>query len=71
MASRFWPIGKEKSIIVDPERKFGHPVVDGRNIYPETIFKNFKGGDSKKYLAYVYDLTEEQIDHALEYCNVA
>lgn len=71
MASRFWPIGKDKSIIVDPERKFGHPVVDGRNIYPETIYKNFTAGDSKEYLAYVYDLTNYQIDHAIEYCMVA
>ena len=71
MASRFWPMGKDKSILVDPERKFGHPVVDGRNIYPETIYKNFKAGDNIKYLAYVYELSETQVEHAIEYCIVA
>ena len=26
LASRLWPLGREKSILIDPERKFGHPV---------------------------------------------
>jgi len=71
LASRFWPMGKEKSILVDPERRFGHPVVDGKNIFPEVIFNHHKAGDPIKYIAYVYDLSEDEVQHALEYCKAA
>ncbi|WP_200974847.1 DUF433 domain-containing protein [Echinicola sp. 20G] len=71
LASGFWPMGKEKSIFIDPKRKFGHPVIDGHNIYPETIFSHFQAGDPVEYIAYVYDLTEKQVKDALEFCKAA
>ncbi len=71
LAYRLWPLGKEKSILIDPERKFGHPVINGFNIYPETIFNLFKAGETKEYIAYLYDITTKQIQDAIDYCSVA
>ncbi len=71
LASRFWPIGKDKSILVDPERRFGHPVIDGKNIFPEIIFKHYNAGDPVAYIAHVYQISEEEVNHALEYCRAA
>ncbi|TRZ41664.1 DUF433 domain-containing protein [Robertkochia solimangrovi] len=71
LASRFWPLGKDKSILIDPSRKFGHPVIDGKNITPDIIFNHFKAGDPVPYIAHVYQLTEEEVNHAVEYCNAA
>ena len=71
LAARLWPLGKEKSIVIDPKRKFGHPVIDEHNIYPETINNHIKAGDPAKYVAYVYEITEQQVADAVEYCNAA
>lgn len=71
LASRFWPMGKSKSILVDPNRKFGHPIIDGKNIEPEIIHNHYKAGDPIKYIAHVYQLSEEEVTHALEYCKAA
>ena len=71
LASRFWPIGKEKSILVDPKRRFGHPVIDGKNIFPEIIYNHHQAGDPIPYIAYVYQISEEEVNHALEYCKAA
>jgi uncharacterized protein (DUF433 family) len=71
LAARLWPLGKEKSIVIDPKRKFGHPVIDEQNIYPETICNHINAGDPVKYIAYVYEITEQQVAHAVEYCNAA
>mgnify|MGYP003147496254 CR=1 FL=1 len=71
LASRFWPIGKEKSILVDPKRRFGHPVIDGKNIFPEIIFKHHQAGDPISYIAHVYEISENEVNHALEYCEAA
>lgn len=71
LAFRYWPLGKNNSILIDPERKFGHPVIGNHNITPETIYNHFKGGDPAPYIAYVYNLTEKQVLDALEYCKAA
>jgi len=71
LASRLWPLGKDKSILCDPKRKFGLPIINSKNIYPETIFEMHKAGDSKKFLALTYNLTLNQIEDAIEYCTKA
>lgn len=71
LASRFWPLGKEKSILVDPNRRFGHPVIDGKNIEPEIIQNHFKAGDPINYIAHVYKLSEKEVSDAIEYCSAA
>lgn len=71
LASRFWPMGKEKSILVDPERKFGHPIIEDRNIFPETLSNHFKAGDPIEYISLVYDLSEQQVMDAIQFCDLA
>lgn len=71
LASRYWPMGKGKSILVDPKRKFGHPVLNDRNIYPETLCNHYKAGDPIEYIAYVYEITAKQVNDSLDYCNAA
>ncbi|PWN06860.1 DUF433 domain-containing protein [Rhodohalobacter mucosus] len=71
VASRFWPLGKDKGILVDPRRKFGHPVVNTSNIYPETIYNLYKAGEPEKFIAFTYEISEEDVRHAIEYCEAA
>lgn len=71
LASRFWPLGKNRNIVVDPKRKFGHPILNKTNVYPETIYNLYKGNESKEYIAYLYDLDLEQVNDAIEFCKAA
>ena len=71
LAARLWPLGKSKSIIIDPNRKFGHPVIGKTNIYPETINNHIKAGDPIEYISYVYNISKKEVQDALEYCNAA
>ena len=71
IAERFWPLGREKAILVDPKRKFGHPVIDGTNIYPETIYNLHLAGEHEEYIAYLYEITPQQVKDAIEYCSAA
>jgi uncharacterized protein (DUF433 family) len=64
-------MGKQNSIVLDPKRKFGHPVIENYNIYPETIYKLYKAGDPIPYIAHVYELTEQQVNNAIEFCQAA
>ncbi len=71
LATRLWPIGKDKSILCDPRRKFGLPTIEGTNIFPETIFEMYKAGDSKRFLSETFNLNSKQINDAIEYCEKA
>lgn len=71
IAKQFWPMGKDKSILMNPERMMGHPLIENHNIYPETIYANYKAGDPVSYLAYIYELSEKQIRDAIDFCEAA
>lgn len=71
LASRFWPIGKNKSIVCDPHHQFGQPIIEGTNVLAETIFEMHQAGDSVKFLANTYRLKPYQIEHAIEYAREA
>ncbi len=71
LAARFWPLGKNKNIVVDPKRQFGHPVVGNTNIYPETLYNLYKAGEPEKFLAFTYEISEQEVKDAIEYCMAA
>ena len=71
LARKYMPLGKSKSIIVDPTRQFGHPVVGDTNIYPETFFNLYNSGESIEFIASLYNVDKKAIEDALEYCQVA
>jgi uncharacterized protein (DUF433 family) len=71
VASRFWPLGREKSILVDPRRQFGHPVLGSTNIYPETIYNLIKSGEPVDFIAFTYEIDKKCIEDAIIYCEAA
>ncbi|GEO04480.1 hypothetical protein AAE02nite_21440 [Adhaeribacter aerolatus] len=70
-AKAFWPLGKVKSIVCDPKRQFGHPVIADTNIYPESIYNLFKAGEPISFISQLYEITEKQVEDAIEYCIAA
>ena len=71
LASRFWMMGREKEIICDPKRRFGLPIIQGTNIHPETIFDLYQAGDTIPFISETFELTNNQIKNAIEYCKKA
>lgn len=71
IATRFWPMGKETAVVVDPARKFGSPVLADNNIYPETLYQHFLAGDPVNYLAHIYEISEKEVEDAIKFCKAA
>ncbi|SMB92176.1 hypothetical protein SAMN00120144_2108 [Hymenobacter roseosalivarius DSM 11622] len=71
LASRFWPLGKAKSIVCDPDRQFGHAVIENTNIYPDTIYSLHIAGEPTEFIASLYGISKEQVENAIEYCMAA
>jgi uncharacterized protein (DUF433 family) len=71
IAKKFYPLGKERCVVVNPENQFGQPVIDGTNILTETIYNLSRGGDSPEYIAKLYDISATQVGDAIEFAKAA
>lgn len=70
-ARRYFPIGKDKNVVVDPQRQFGQPTVIGRSIKTQTINSLYIGGESKEDICILYNLTLKDVEDAIQFHNAA
>lgn len=71
LAQRFFPFGRDKSIIVDPHHQFGQPIIKGTNINTEVIFRMYKSGEPISALSVLYDITEKEINDVIDFYKTA
>ena len=65
--SRWFPLGKEQPITVDPRRGSGAPVIKDRRVRVQDIRGRFKSGESLEFIAYDFDLERTDVEAALRY----
>lgn len=66
LAIRFWPIGKEKTIVCDPQRQFGQPIIKGTNIQAETLYRLYLANEPVDFIASLYEISIENVTDAIE-----
>lgn len=71
LASKFWPMGKKSSIVLDPERQMGQPVIKYTNISPATLYNLYRGGESLDFIAHLYDIDLKSVKDAIDFCKSA
>jgi uncharacterized protein (DUF433 family) len=69
LAQRLYPLGKKNSVVVDPRNQFGQPIIIGTNLFAETIYNLHKNKETKKFIAYTYDISIKQVSDAIEFCQ--
>jgi uncharacterized protein (DUF433 family) len=67
LAVRYWPVGKDKSIVCDPHHQFGQPVIEGTNILSETLFKMYQANEPVEFIAQLYELSINMVENAIEF----
>lgn len=67
LAEKWWPLGKENGIVVDPSRNFGKPIINNYNIRIETIIDLYKAGHSIDEIAEWYEIDKSSINSALHF----
>lgn len=67
LANKFWPKGKNNSIVVDPHHQFGQPIINGTNINAEGIFSMYQSSEPIETIGILYDLTEKQVKDAINF----
>lgn len=69
-ASRWFPVGKDVPIVVDPQMAAGRPTVEDRGITIDSIMRRFtKGKQDPAFIAEDYDLEEVSILNIIRYAT--
>ena len=67
LVRRWWPLGKNVRVVVDPDYGFGLPVIAGTGVRTEIIAERARAGDSTEEITYDFGVTEDQIEDALRW----
>lgn len=67
LASRFYPNGRQSSVIVDPHHAFGRPVIQGTSITTEALACLVRGGEKIDDIASDFRLNPAQVEEAWEF----
>ena len=66
LARRWWPLGKDGLVVVDPVYGFGSPVIVNSGLRTELVAEREEAGDEPEVIAYDFNLTLRQVESALE-----
>ena len=68
LASKWWPVGRDVPIVVDPQFSSGVPTIAGRGVTVGTIHKRFTEGNlGIDFIMGDYQLEREQVEHAIRF----
>ena len=65
--SRWWPLGKNKPVLVDPKLSFGRPVIDHLFIPTEALYQAVKINDSEVEVASWFGVSTSLVRAAVEF----
>lgn len=71
IAKKYYPLGNNRTVVVDPEHQFGQPVIEGTNILPETLVNLYRGGEKVEFIAKLYEIKPVNVLDAVEYLKAA
>ncbi len=66
-AMRWWPMGKNVPVVVDPKYSFGAPSVESAGVTTATLFASFKANKSAEKVADWFNVTLEEVRAAARF----
>ena len=66
-ARRWWPLGKDHRVVVDPDYGFGLPVVAGSGVRTEIIYEQAQALESDVTIADDFNITLEDVRDAVQF----
>jgi len=68
LARRWWPMGPDKLVVIDPHRSFGTPIEAKSGIRTDVLYAAYKAeeGDSKA-VAEWYEISREGVESAVKF----
>ena len=67
LARRWWPLGKKREVVLDPNRAFGRPIVNSAAIPTAVLARAVKAEGSVERVASWYELSERAVQDAVDF----
>lgn len=67
LANRWWPIGRDREVIVDPARSFGKPIMKRSGVPTAVLARAASVGESTERVARWYQVSEKEVRDAVYY----
>jgi uncharacterized protein (DUF433 family) len=67
LAARWWPVGMKIPIVVDPQISGGLPVIRGRGITVEAIYKRFKADQEIRFIERDFGLKHGIVEQVIRF----
>jgi len=64
---RWWPLGLRRSVVVDPHRAFGTPIVARAGIPTSILRDAVKAERCEQFVAHWYEIEEREVRDAMEF----
>ena len=64
---RWWPLGDDRSVVVDPRRAFGQPIIADRGVPTAILSSAVKATNSIDEIVFWYDVTKSSVVDAIEF----
>ncbi|MCE3250055.1 MAG: hypothetical protein K0R41_3880 [Geminicoccaceae bacterium] len=65
--TRWWPLGKQRSVVLDPQRSFGAPIVNKSGIPTATLARAAESDGSPREVTRWYPATEREVRDAIAF----
>ena len=69
--TQWWPLGEDRSIVIDPERMFGQPIIASAGVSTAVLARAVRVEGSVRIVARWYDVTEDSVRDAVEFERLA
>lgn len=66
-ALRWWPMGKNRPILVDPQRTFGQPIVSDEGVATSVLFKSYRVEKSIDIVSRWFRVPKTSVEAAVEF----
>ena len=64
---RWWPIGHDRHVVIDPDYGFGLPVIAGSGVRTEIVYEQVRARVSQQQIADDFNVDLEDVEHAIQF----
>jgi len=66
LVARWWPLGRDRKIVVDPRRAFGRPLISDFGVPVQVLIEALKNGDPEA-VADWFEIDRDSLNDVIEY----
>lgn len=64
---RWWPLGKDRGVVLDPKKNFGQPTISQDGVATQVLAESFRANHSINVVARWYEISPKSVQEAVDF----